>query len=391
MGKILVVDQDQDLDLLIRQYFREKIANGAYTFIFTHSLQEANQILEHDQAINCVICDLKVTANEEVELLDKIAALDHFCKAIVISAYGDMSTVRLAMNRGAFDFIMKPIDFKDLELSLERLNQLAKQSQESKAIKTELKDLEKQLDVARAIQQSFLPNQFSLMPRLKSSELFGTMIPAKHVGGDFFDFFQVGNDKIGLVIADVAGKGVPAALFMAVSRTVIRTLAMQSASPLDTIQKANQYLNSDNDTALFVTAFYGVFNPKTGLLTFCNAGHNPPLLITQEGKVRPLEVQAGLPLGILKCNDLKNRVPYQESTLQMQQGDTLVMYTDGINEAMSEDQSIYGLDRFINTLIPVAKAPLPKLVHHVMQEVQNYTKPLQPSDDCTLLCLRFLG
>lgn len=389
--KILVVDHETDFELLIRQYFREKIIHNHYQFVFTHSLEEALSRLEKDPEIQIVICDLKIISGEGLDLLKKISTLDRFCKAIVISAFEDMATVRLSMNLGAFDFIMKPINFKDLENSIDRLMEVSRLANEAGKLKSEFTDLEKQLDVARSIQQSFIPHNLDPLPEVKTFELFGTMIPAKHVGGDFFDFFPLSDYQLGIVMADVSGKGVPAALFMAVSRTVIRSIATQTASPLETMKKANHLLNYENETSLFVTAFYGIFDARAGEVTFCNAGHNPPLLLTKEGSFREFQMDQGLPLGILNGDELNKRVPFHEHTLKMNRGETLVLYTDGITEAMRIDHSLFGLKRFEDVLKKNAQKPLSELIEKVMNNIQSFTHNAPLSDDCTLLCLRFLG
>lgn len=389
--KILVMEPEPDFDLLIKQYFREKIFSGEYKFIFCQTVQQAIALLEEDHKIHIVITDINIANESGLLLLEKISSLERFCKAIVISAFGDMRTVRLAMNRGAFDFIMKPIDFKDLELTIQRLQAQLRVSQETKMMKSELRDLEKQLDIARNIQQSFLPHQFNPMPHLSTFELYGTMQPAKHVGGDFFDFFPLDENRLGIFIADVSGKGVPASLFMAVSRTIIRITALKSSSALDTIKDANRFLNYDNETSLFVTGFYGIFDCISGKLSFCNAGHNPPILLTSTGQLRDYPIEQGLPLGILDEAEINKRIPYREGILELRAKDTLILYTDGITEAMNADHQIFGLQRFECTLQGAAQKTLPDLVAHVLEKVNAFVKQAPQSDDITMLCLRYLG
>lgn len=389
--KILLVDQEPDFELLIKQFFRAKILSGKLEFYFCRFWTDALQLLNNDPGIHIVIVDVRTGQDDGLQLLEKIAAFDRFCKAIVISALGDMATVRRAMNHGAFDFLMKPVDFNDLDKSISRLEEHAHLYTETKEMQKELHDLEKQLDVARGIQQSFLPRHFNPMPERQTFELYGSMSSAEHVGGDFFDFFPVDSNHLGLVIADVSGKGVPAALYMAVSRTIIRTLALQTKSAIETVQEANHLLNQDNETSLFVTAFYAILNVTTGELVYCNAGHNTSLILTAAGAVEMLPMDQGLPLGILNGAELQSRVPYKENRTQLKKGDTLIMYTDGVTEAMNPENVAYGLDRFETALRKCKGLPLAEINQRILGDIHAFTGQAPQSDDCTLLALRFNG
>lgn len=389
--KILVVDDEPDFELLITQFFRTKIQQNLFRFIFADSVQEALGILKSDPEISIVITNLNDPGNELMLLLEKVALLDQFCKVIVISAYGDMANVRMAMNRGAFDFIMKPIDFSDLDLTIERLVKQSALSKEALENKKALADIERQLDIARTIQQSFIPHNFNPMPSLPSIEIFGKMLPAKHVGGDFFDFFPLDDQHIGFIIADVSGKGVPAALFMAVTRTIIRTIAMKTNSPLETVQETNKLLNYENETSLFVTAFYGVINCITGEMSYSNAGHNPPYLLSEDNTVTEIGRQQGLPLGVLSEPELSNRLPYTERSLQLKANDTLILYTDGVTEAMNISYKMFGEKKLTKILQTITDKSLEEIVDIILESVKKHGGKAAQSDDCTLLALRYKG
>lgn len=392
IAKILVLDDEPDFELLITQYFRLKILQKKLLFIFTHNSQEALAKLKEDPEISIVVTNVNIPNIDVLELLEHISLmLDRFCKAIVISAYGDMANVRMAMNRGAFDFIMKPIDFSDLELTIERLIEQSEMSKEALENKKALADIERQLDIARTIQQSFIPHHFNPLPGVKNFAMFGKMLPAKHVGGDFFDFFPIGKHKLGLIIADVSGKGVPAALFMAVTRTIIRTIAMKAESPLETVQETNRLLNYENETSLFVTAFYAVFDTQTGELRFSNAGHNPPFILTAEGQLTEIGKHQGLPLGVLSDPELSTKVPYSEKTVKLEKNDTLILYTDGVTEAMDSTFKLFGQEKLMDVLKPLYQKPLTEIVDTILESIKEHGGKAAQSDDCTLLALRYLG
>lgn len=386
--KILVLDDEPDFELLITQFFRAKIQQKKLEFLFTDTSHEAMAKLEEDPEISIVLININVPTSE---LLDKIALRDPFCKAIVISAYGDMANVRAAMNRGAFDFIMKPIEFSDLELTIDRLIEQSILSKEASETKKALADIERQLDIARTIQQSFIPHHFNPMPSVKNFEIFGKMLPAKHVGGDFFDFFPIDDRHLGFVIADVSGKGVPAALFMAVTRTIIRTIAMKTESPLETINETNKLLNYENETSLFVTAFYGVFNTLTGELKFCNAGHNPPYLLTDNQTLEEIGKHQGLPLGVLDEPELSNKLPYSENKIQLQKNDTLILYTDGVTEAMNTSYKMFGIEKLSKVIKSMPGKSLREIVDIILESVKQHGGNAAQFDDCTLLALRYKG
>lgn len=389
--KILITNFDRDFERSLLEYFSKEIEAGDYHFIFSHNLSEAAQILENNSNILLLISAINPEDREKFAVFEMIQTLGRPCKVILISNSADMQDIRLAMNKGAFDFFVKPISFADLKLSFDRVREYVQQQQETQLLEVELKDLEKQLDVARTIQQSFLPQEFKPFPNIKTFEIYGQMIPAKHVGGDFFDFFPLDDEQLGLLIADVSGKGIPSALFMAVCRTIIRTLALQKQNPLQTIEAANHFLNLDNQTSLFVTASYAIFNTSNGSIELCNAGHNPPLIMTKEGKFKNITLNQGLPLGILNSIELKARIPYQENNFTLAKGDIFILYTDGISEAINYQKEAFGVERIKEAIAPLANASLKEISECLNQSVEQFSNSTQTSDDRTTFLLRYIG
>lgn len=384
MTKILVVDDEPDVELLIRQKFSKQIKSKEFDFCFASNGIEALRILQESQDINIILTDINMPEMDGLVLLSHLPELKRLYKAIIVSAYGDMSNIRKAMNQGACDFITKPIDFSDLEITI--TNTIKEYLTLDNALKAEvtLSGLEKELSIARSIQQSVIPHQFNPLPDVHTFELYGTMIPAKQVGGDFFDFFPLDEKRVGFIIADVSGKGIPAAFFMAMSRAIIRTVAQNTSSPEETLKQANQILSIGNDTCMFVTTFYGVYHSDTGIVECSNAGHNPPYLLKSDKTLQTIAPNEGVPLGV------DENTVYTKQEFSLHPSDVLVLYTDGITEAMTLANEQYGVKKFEDTLLKWPQGDLPSLTKHILDDVNLFTNSAPLSDDMTLLCLKQL-
>ena len=223
--KILSVDDEAPLELLMKQYFRRKIRSGEYEFFFAHNGLEALAILYNNPDIEIILSDINMPEMDGLTLLAKVNEMRNpALRVIMVSAYGDMKNIRQAMNNGAFDFATKPIDMEDLSRTIEKAIEQINFVHESQKAYSQLESLKKDLTTAREIQQYILPQVFPPFPEDSDKlDIYASMEAAKDIGGDFYDFFRIDDDRIALVIADVCGKGIPAALFMAVSRTMIRS------------------------------------------------------------------------------------------------------------------------------------------------------------------------
>ena len=347
--KILVVDDEPDVEPLVLQRMRRKIRDGSYSFVFAQNGIEALARLHEDKEIVMVLSDINMPQMDGLTLLQQIPKVDPDLRAVIISAYGDMKNIRTAMNRGAFDFVTKPIDFEDLEVTIERTLSNIAEWRDALLSRDKLVVLQNELDVASSMQQSILPTQF---PKGPSYEVFGSMKPARSVGGDFFDIMRLENGKIGVAIADVSGKGVIAALFMMSTRTLLKGAAIGTSDPGAVLREVNNLLNEDNEAAMFVTILYAVYDPASGELTYANGGHNSPLIVHADGKSELLPLTDGIALGLVP--DLE----YREGSLTLTPGDTIVLYTDGVTEAMNGESEEFGNDRLraIFTAGPPANA-----------------------------------
>jgi serine phosphatase RsbU (regulator of sigma subunit) len=235
-----------------------------------------------------------------------------------------------------------------------------------------------ELEVARALQLAILPAAF---PARAGWDGAARMIPATTMGGDFYDFIELPDGRIGLVIADVSGKGVPAAFFMAVARTSLRDLAPHHADPGACLAHTNELLCAQNPLDLFVTVFYCVFHPRSGVLRYANGGHNPPYLRHADGSVETLDGSGGIALGVMRG------VVYADHTTRLLPGDRLLLYTDGVTEAFNSADEAYGVDRLLAEVRAQGEGAATALVERICRSVSSFAGSAAQSDDITLTVL----
>ena len=216
-------------------------------------------------------------------------------------------------------------------------------------------------------------------------DLFATMTPAKEVGGDFFDFFKIDEKRLGFVIADVSGKGVPASIFMAVSRTLLRATGMRGIDTNECLNYVNNMLCHESIDSMFVTVFYGIYNTETGLVEYTNAGHNPPYVVRADGTVDALPMSENIVAGMF------DDFTFTQSTLQLDKGDMLVLFTDGVTEAFNTSGEMFD-EKGLETTLENKGAG--KSSHDICQEilkdVNDFSGKEPQSDDITLMAIRRL-
>jgi len=384
--KILVVDDEPDLQMLMMQRFRQKIRSKEYEFFFAENGQEALERLTEITEISLVLSDINMPKMDGLTLLNELQQFERTdIKAIMVSAYGDLENIRTAMNCGAYDFVTKPIDFKDLETTIEKTLREIERIQQSKDLERQLTSLTYDLDMAARIQQKILKQDFPVYQDDPRFDIFAHMMAAKHVGGDFYDFFKIDNDHLAFFIGDVAGKGIPAAIYMAVCRTMLKSIGSEVIDPAECIFKVNNMLIPESDITTFVTVFYGLLNIKTGELSYCNGGHNLPYLQSAGGEVTELKDVGGLLLG--KFDD----APYEKHSIQLKPGDTIMTFTDGVTEAEDEDGGFFDEERVEDYLRKTADKPLVSKVKGMFLEVMKFTGSAQQSDDITVLAATYTG
>ena len=245
--------------------------------------------------------------------------------------------------------------------------------------------IDRELEFARTIQHSALPSVFPPYPNRKEFDIFASMDTAKEVGGDFYDFYFVGPTKICFLIADVSGKGISAAMFMMMAKTVIKSLAETSMSVEEVFMKANNKLCENNDAGMFVTAWMGVLDYTTGDVSFANAGHNPPLILRKTGSCEYLRIKPGFVLAGMED------MPYSKGNLKLEPGDTIFLYTDGITEAINKKEQLYGEEALKNVVQQSASCDVAELCRQVKEDVNGFAGSTPQFDDMTMLAMRWNG
>lgn len=245
--------------------------------------------------------------------------------------------------------------------------------------------IDAELEFAKSIQASALPNVFPAFPKRKDFDIYATMDPAKEVGGDFYDFYMTGGDTLHFLVADVSGKGIPAAMFMMRAKTELKSLTETGLSLSDIFTMSNQALCEGNDAGMFVTAWQGSIDLNTGLVQFANAGHNPPLVRRAGGKFEYLRSRAGFVLAGME------EFKYKTQELQLQPGDMIYLYTDGVTEATNADNELYGEERLLSAINSREFDSMDELCHFIRGELDAFVGEAPQFDDITMVAFRYIG
>jgi sigma-B regulation protein RsbU (phosphoserine phosphatase) len=384
-AKILVVDDEPDLEHLIRQKFRKKINANEYDFQFAKDGAEALDKITNDGKLDLVLTDINMPVMDGLTLLTKINELNNrLLRSIIVSAYGDMENIRTAMNRGAYDFITKPINLSDLEITIDKSIKEIEHYKSVLSSRDKLIALQQELDIANIIQTSILQKTFPAFPERKEFDIYAKMLTAKEVGGDLYDFFLIDKYRLGVVIGDVSGKGIAAALLMAVSKTLLKATAFKGMPADSILSEVNNIIVDESPPNMFVTVFFGVLDTRSGAFEYSNAGHNPPYLISAEGQVKQLDNIGGLMIGAFKD------VPFESNVVMVKSGESLVFYTDGVTEAFNKDGEEYQESRLEQILKDKNSLNANDLVQQVFEGVKKFADGVEQSDDITCLVLKYL-
>ena len=267
-------------------------------------------------------------------------------------------------------------DISELAIEIDRYtNENVKLAEEKQRVSTEL-------DLASKIQTSMLSTDF---PQREEFEIFASMTPAKEVGGDFYDFFFIDENHLGLAIADVSGKGVPASLFMMISEILIREFAKTEISPKEVLEKLNSRISENNPNDMFVTVWFGIMDISTGHVTAANAGHEYPIIKKADGNFELFKDKHGLVVGAMEG------IRYREYEFEIEKNGVLFLYTDGAPEATDEENKLFGTDRMIETLNRDPNLPPEMLVNTMKESIDEFVGEAPQFDDLTMLCIKYNG
>lgn len=261
-------------------------------------------------------------------------------------------------------------------------------SQAMKQIRDATKKQERlatELDLAKGIQAAALPTDFKEISAKDEFELYASMAPAKEVGGDFYDFFMIDEDHLGLVIADVSGKGIPAALFMMISKSLIKTRAMEGGRPSEILKFVNDSLCADNINDMFVTVWLGILTISTGEMIASSAGHEYPFITGADGRFEVFKDPHGLVIGVMEGSN------YKDYDFRLEKGHKLFVYTDGVAEATNENDELFGLERIEESLNRCRDHSPEELIKYMKSEVDTFAGAMEQFDDITMLCLLYKG
>ena len=245
--------------------------------------------------------------------------------------------------------------------------------------------IESELRIAREIQMGILPKLFPAFPEREEFEVYASIEPAKEVGGDLYDFFFIDDTHFCFLVGDVSGKGVPAAFFMAVTKTLLKVVSERGMDPGDIITKVNGDLAAENESCMFVTLFLAIIDIETGETRYANAGHNPPIFMPCGGTPKWIPPFGEPVAGIM------DMMEYSTKTMTMAPGDIMFIYTDGVTEAMNQEQKLYSDERLMELLTNMKEPFAPKVVKAIDESIKVFAEGAEQSDDITMLAMQFMG
>jgi len=379
-----------------------------YRIVAAVNGERALQLAASDPPPDIILLDVMMPEMDGYEVCARLKAdaKTRDIPIIFVTAMSDTQDETKGLELGAVDYITKPISppvvsarvkshldlkqarelLKNQNVILEqRVAERTKEVLELKQVEFDLRaakeKVENELNIAAQIQKSILPSSFPAYPDRKEFELYAFMQPARYIGGDFYDFFFVDDNTLALVMADVSDKGVPAALFMMVSRTLINSLAVDNRSPSVVLEKANNIMCQNNESGMFVTVFLAFYDVSSGELTATNGGHSASLIIDPDGASREWATTHGPALGFMEG------LHYKEETMDLEIGQTLFLYTDGVTEALSPDEELFGLDKLRDLLKRKHDLKLDKLCADIETSLSEFQQG-QQFDDITMLALK---
>lgn len=379
---VLVVDDSSDFLALVELALGPIAQQHHLRLLHATSGEGALALLEHEPNVAIMLTDLAMPTMDGLELIRRCRMHYPLLQIVVLSGRSESSAIIEAIRAGASDYIIKPPSLDELEASLisalERYNQLDRQLE----IRNKLEHYERELAIAADIQRQMLPPPLT-SDRSHKTHVAALLMPARHVAGDFYDHWQRPDGRLALCIGDVSGKGISAALLMAMTKTLFRSHIEHGSSITEALEATNRVLASSNPQAYFVTAIGALFDPHSGIIELCNAAHTDPFCIHVDGSISELSIPHGMPLGALESST------YQSVTTQLVPGDRLLFYTDGILDALSND--LGEQQRAWQDIIKRALArSTPNLPPAIIAELSSVWVSEHIPDDITLLCLEYL-
>ncbi len=381
--KILVVDDEPlNINILV------ELLKDNYKMMVAKSGAQALKAARSSNKPDLILLDIMMPDMDGYEVCRQLKA-DPETKdipVIFVSAMSESLDETKGFDVGAIDYITKPISPKTLEARVHTHLALTQQALELKEAHTLIQEqqqrMQNELNVARDIQLSMVPTTF---PEDEAVEIYATLKPAREIGGDFYDAFMIDNESLCLCIGDVSGKGAPAALFMAMAKTLIKSYASSDFSTASIMTRVNDELCEGNDENLFVTVFLAILNIHTGELCFTNAGHNYPYIVKENKSLVTLDQKHGPVVAAM------DGLVYKEDLITLDKFDTLFLFTDGVTEAMDQEEALYGEKRLEDFLLAHDAKDVKTNITLLMQDISAYENHTEQSDDITILSCFYSG
>jgi len=393
--KVLIIDDEPLLKTIIEQKFKFQINNNQLRFLYAFNGIEALSILEANPDIGVLFTDLNMPGMDGISFLRQLHAQKgkRLYRPVVISAYGDMANVRAAMNCGATDFITKPVDLRDLEMTLMKTIDQYRFMRQGVLAQERMIEIQKELSIAKEIQQSFMTYNFHPFPDNTKVLIYGEEILLKDkIGGDFFDFFPLDDHRLAIVMADLPEGGIAAAMRMLMLRTLIRSAALKTTTTLECIRMVNHTISEDDYSKLApISTFYGIFDINNGHLNYSIGGAISPYILTGDGNLLTLgHGQKGPALGKIDESD-KERSLFFDSHFDLDPGDLLFLNTRSVIEVTNVHSEIYTEARLHNQILLDIKRSPEQLIKDIKANIQSFILGGKSDKDITLFCLRYLG
>ena len=381
--KILVVDDEPlNINILV------ELLKDRYKMMAAKNGRQALKAARSSNKPDLILLDIMMPDMDGYEVC-RLLKEDENTKdipVIFVSAMSETLDETKGFDVGAIDYITKPISPKTLESRVSTHLALTQQASELKEahalIQQQQQRMQNELNVARDIQLSMVPTVF---PQDEAIDIFATLKPAREIGGDFYDAFMISNESLCLCVGDVSGKGAPAALFMAMTKTLIKSYASSDFSTASIMTRINDELCEGNDENLFVTVFLAILNIHTGELRFTNAGHNYPYIIKEDKSLVTLNQKHGPVVAAM------DGLVYKEDVITLDKFDTLFLYTDGVTEAMNSEEELYSEKRLENFLLEHDCKDVETNVNLLMQDISDYENSADQTDDITVLSCFYSG
>ena len=384
--KILVVDDERlNINVLV------DLLKPDYKMMAAKSGEQALKAVQVANPPDLILLDIMMPEMDGYEVCRRLKADEatRDIPVIFITAMGETSDETKGLEVGAVDYLTKPISPPIVQarvkthLALKR--NMAELQKAYKIIEAQKDRMEDELNVGHKIQMSMVPQTFPPFPDRDEFSIHAALHPAREVGGDFYDYFFIDENRLCICIGDVSGKGVPAALFMAVTKTLIKARATDDFSTASIITRVNDEISQNNKAYMFVTIFTGILDLRTGNLTFTNAGHNPPHIKRVNGSLELLSQRHGPVIGA------QAGLAFKEDTVTLSKGDFLLMYTDGVTEARNREKEFFTDERLADLLSSREFESVNEVVQMTVSEVKQFENGAEPFDDVTVLAFQFDG